>query len=94
MDLSALPALTVAAAGAACRLGILARPGVLAAMVWGTAAALLAALALACTAEPNSTYPPPPIDNPGNSGNANGYRGRFAGAYRAAGQRTGGYAHP
>ena len=60
------------------------------------AAALLAALALACTAEPNSTYPP--IDNPDNSGNANGHRGRFAGAYRAAdpgsGQRTAGYAHP
>ena len=67
-------------------------------MVWGMAAALLAVLALACTDEPNSTYPPPPIDNPDNSGNANGYCGRFAGAYRAAdpgaGQRTGGYAHP
>ena len=58
MGLSALPGLTVAAAGVARRLGILTRPGLLAAMVRGMAAALLAALALACAAEQNSTYPP------------------------------------
>ena len=59
MPLSVLPALTIAAAGAARRLGLLTRPGPLAAMVRGMAAALLAAFGLACTAEPNSTYPPP-----------------------------------
>ena len=44
----------VATAGAA------GRPGTLAAVVLGMVAALLAAFVLACTAEPNSTYPPPP----------------------------------
>ena len=58
MSLSALPALTAAAAGATRRLGLLTRPGPLAAMVLGTAAALLAALAPACAAEPISTPPP------------------------------------
>ena len=60
--MSELPALTVATAGATRRLGVLARPSPLAAMLLGTIAALLSALALACTAEPN--FPPPPAPPP------------------------------
>ena len=64
--------LTVATAGAAQRLGRLARPGPLAAKVPGIVAALLIALAAACTNEMHITPPPPPTNssNFGDFGNA------------------------